>query len=261
MRTSKGRMFGIAVFLIALPVLFTLLSSIQSFAGVPAVGTGHKAMATFEGDPALYYALRAALLFDVLGIAVLLYLLLFHKSAFSRTTSKILFGVGIVAFPAVTVAVGNLVALENAKKVEFCKSCHEAMEEYVTDMRDPDNYSLSATHYNNRWINQNQCYGCHTGYGLLGSFNAKIKGLNDVYRYYTGTWKKPIRMKDDFPNKDCLKCHGLGKSYKESKVHKKIMGKLLADKILCAKCHFPMHGKKAKEDVQNAGSQETFYKF
>ena len=210
-------------------------------------------LAHFEDDPALYYALRAALAIDITGILLLLYLLFFQKNPFARTGSKILMGLALIVFPAVTLAIGNLVALENAKKVRFCNSCHKAMEVYVADMRDPNNYTISAEHYKNRWINQNQCYGCHTGYGVLGSLNAKMKGLNDVYKYYTGTWKSPIQMKAPFPNKDCLKCHGQAVSFRESKAHAAVADKMLADKILCSKCHKPMHGRKETRESKNEG--------
>lgn len=157
-------------------------------------------------DPVFHYANIAAIIFAAIGIALLLYILISHKTLFSRTSTKIIIGIGIIGIPIVTVSLGILIGMGKAKKVEFCGSCHKAMGSYVQNMVDLNSDSLSAKHFKLRWISQNQCYGCHTDYGLLGDFRAKTKGFIDVIRYYSGIWDgSTIQKKKHFKNRNCLK--------------------------------------------------------
>ena len=52
------------------------------------------------------------------------------------------------------------------------------MQVYVDDMLDSESESLAAVHYKNRYIPSNQCYDCHTSYGMFGTVEAKMGRLS-----------------------------------------------------------------------------------
>ena len=56
------------------------------------------------------------------------------------------------------------------------------MQSFVDDMRDPKSESMAAVHFKNKYIPDNQCYVCHTSYGMFGTVEAKMSGMIDVYR-------------------------------------------------------------------------------
>ncbi len=78
--------------------------------------------------------------------------------------------------------------------VNACGDCH-AMEGHVADLRNPASDSLAAKHYKNRYIQTDQCYTCHSDYGMFGTVNAKLEGLGHVYHNTTGNYPKPIKIK------------------------------------------------------------------
>ncbi|MFC1852532.1 hypothetical protein ACFL27_20235 [candidate division CSSED10-310 bacterium] len=194
-----------------------------------------------DEDPVLYYAHRIALVFNILGIVFLFYHIFFLRKPFSNIRTKVFMGIGLVGFPLITIIIGNLIGMENAKSVKFCLTCHLAMAEYGQDMLDPKSNSVSALHYQKRWINRDQCYSCHTNYGLLGNFQAKMRGMRDVVVYYGGLWDEPLHILSPFPNRDCLKCHGEVTSFLEREQHKDILKELAHDEIVCSSCHSPIH--------------------
>src|SRR6266513_5948079 len=68
--------------------------------------------------------------------------------------------------------------------------------------------TLVSKHFQNRWIPDDQCYTCHTGYGLSGNIQAKIGGLSHVtHEYFTGV-PKEIKIHRPFNVDTCLHCHG-----------------------------------------------------
>lgn len=192
-------------------------------------------------DPVYQFAHNAAIVFAVIGIAILLFILIFYKNPLARISQKIFMGVGMIGIPLVTISLGILIGLDKAKKIEFCGSCHKAMKPYVTDMMDLESESLAAKHFKNLWINHNQCYECHTDYGLLGDFKAKAKGFVDVYRYYFGIWDGSVDSDHPIKNKSCLKCHAIATSYPELDIHRENERDIYADRIFCVDCHTPIH--------------------
>ena len=192
-------------------------------------------------DPVYQFSHNAALIFAIIGIVLLLSALIFLKKPLSRLSLKILLGIGIVGLPLVTVSLGFLLGLDKAKKVEFCGSCHKAMETFVADMKDPNSSTLAAEHFKNLWINHNQCYECHTDYGLLGDFRAKTKGFIDVFRYYFGAWDGTVDSDTQFKNENCLKCHSLTNPYAKQELHKENEQDISENRIFCADCHSPIH--------------------
>ena len=77
----------------------------------------------------------------------------------------------------------------------------------VNDMQDPGSETLAARHYKNKWIAENQCYHCHSDYGLGGDLEAKMTGFRHLARYTTRTYHEPIVARVKFDNNNCLHCH------------------------------------------------------
>ena len=128
--------------------------------------------------------------------------------------------------------------LEETKSVQSCASCH-VMEPFVKDLTNPLSDTLASAHFRNRWIPENQCYSCHTSYGIHGTLEAKLGGLRHWWLYVTGTWKDPIRYRGTYPNSNCLACHANTPKYDAVKTHVKNAAALAADQKSCASCHTP----------------------
>jgi hypothetical protein len=109
------------------------------------------------------------------------------------------------------------------------------MKSFVDDMKNPQSASLAALHYKNRYIPDNQCYNCHTSYGIFGTVEAKKEGLTDVYKYYTRTFHSPIKMRHPYPNHDCLKCHAGSAKWLAS--HEDYKDSLFSGQATCMQCH------------------------
>ena len=183
------------------------------------------------GDLLRYLGIGAALL-CVAGLLV---------SAFVRPAGedryhRILFGV-FALLPVVLVSTLGSV-LEETKSVQSCASCH-VMQSFVRDLTNPASDSLASAHYRNRWISDNQCYTCHTSYGVHGTLDAKLGGLRHWWLYVTGTWTAPIRYRGRYPNDNCLTCHGGTPKYELVATHRKMAAALLSDQTSCASCHVP----------------------
>jgi nitrate/TMAO reductase-like tetraheme cytochrome c subunit len=142
---------------------------------------------------------------------------------------------GAVALPLLITGVGTILVFERAERVEFCASCHLTMQPFVDDLKNPKSNSLAALHYRNRYIPDDQCYSCHTSYGLFGTVEAKKEGLNDVYKYYTRTFHLPIKLRHPYPNTDCLKCHAGSAKWIAS--HEEYKDALFSGEANCMQCH------------------------
>lgn len=147
-------------------------------------------------------------------------------------------------FPLFLMAVGNFAALEYAKEVRFCGTCHLTMKQYVDDLHNPKSQSLAALHAQNRFAPDTECYSCHADYGLHGTFEAKNTGLRHVYKYTTGTYHLPIKMPNPFDNALCLKCHNGAKRFMAQEIHLeggKVSAELRTGQTECVQCHAPAH--------------------
>lgn len=202
-------------------------------AGLPAAIAG-------ETDPVLIWLQRLSVGSALAGILLLVVLLIIQRRL-SENLIKIFSLAGIVILPLVSLAMGNLVGLQQAKKVEFCGSCHLTMGTFVADLRNPDSTSLAAKHFRNRWIPEAQCYTCHASYGLFGDVQAKMAGLGDVYKYYTHTYKYPIALHEPYQNAECLKCHEHTPKFVNSETHGQGMDAIRSGEIKCIECHGPAH--------------------
>lgn len=199
---------------------------------------------SFQYDPVEHYGTRVLTWSLVIGIGVVLYCLVrvFRGRGLS-TLSKALLVTAIVVVPAFALSTGMLLVFERAERVEFCGSCHLTMKAYVDDMKNPGSEGMAAIHYKNQYIHSNQCYECHTSYGLFGTVEAKISGTIDTYRYYTRTYKLPIKMRHPYPNGDCLKCHSQSVKWLSHEEHTGASVKegIFSSQISCMDCHGAEH--------------------
>lgn len=200
---------------------------------------GEPVDAAFAQDPIEVYGARLLTALLVFGAAVILYSLLRYRGRIEGAVSWGVLVAGVLIVPAISTMFGTLLVFERAERVEFCGSCHAAMQAYVDDMRNPNSESLAAVHYKNSYIPRNQCYTCHTSFGMFGTVHAKIAGVVDVHKYYVGEFHRPLKMREAYRNDDCLKCHA--GSIKWSAHHSDSQHDILTGKTRCIDCHGQSH--------------------
>jgi cytochrome c nitrite reductase small subunit len=189
----------------------------------------------FQQDPVERVAVRLLVALAIAGIAIVVYSLVKYKGGSVRPLSWGLLIAGTVALPLLITSMGTILVFDRAERVEFCASCHLTMKPFVDDMKDPKSKSLAALHFKNRYIADDQCYSCHTSYGLFGTVEAKKEGMNDVYKYYTRTFHLPIMLRHPYPNNDCLKCHAGSAKWQEA--HEDYKDALYSGEATCMQCH------------------------
>lgn len=159
--------------------------------------------------------------------------------------------------PVVVVFLSYVHGLEGSKRVEACGSCH-VMRGHVADLRDVKSETLAAVHYKNRYIQEAHCYTCHTDYGMAGTVQAKFAGLGHVYRYLTGTYQLPVRIRAPYPNTRCLYCHAESQKFLKSEDHPpESIPDLLSGATSCLECHGPPHPRDAASTEKKAGGPES----
>ncbi len=171
----------------------------------------------------------------VVGIGLVLFSLIRYRGGTARAGSWAVLIVGVGILPMILSGVGTILVFQRAERVDFCLSCHLTMKPFVTDMKNPKSNSLAAIHYTNRYIPDDQCYVCHTSYGVNGTVQAKKEGMIDVYKYFTHTYHLPIKLRHPYPNNDCLKCHA--GSAKWAVAHTDFKDALFAGSMTCMQCH------------------------
>jgi len=207
---------------------------------------GAEDVLSFQHDPVEYYGARLLVGLLTLAIVLLAFNLLRYRG---RTESPFSWGLliaGVAVLPAMSVLFGTLLVFQRAERVAFCASCHLAMRPYVQDMQNVRGPGLAALHYRNRYIPANQCYSCHTSYGLFGDVQAKVAGLVDVQKYYTRSFGFPLKMRAPYSNRDCLKCHA--ESLKWSSAHTDFRDSIFNGKMSCMGCHGAAHAVKIIAD-------------
>jgi hypothetical protein len=161
---------------------------------------------------------------------------------------------GLCVLPVFMMLFGAFTTVERSKSVDFCHSCHSAMDMYVSDMRAPGSDTLAAVHYKQRWIPQHECYRCHADYGVWGSADAKLRGFAHLYHWLRGSptalGLQQIRVYRPYRNAICLDCHAGGADFLASGrgVHVTIASNLVqkdpdtgAEVTSCLVCHGPAH--------------------
>jgi cytochrome c nitrite reductase small subunit len=201
----------------------------------PIVAHAQQDASHFQEDPVEQVAVRLLIALAVIGIGIVIYSLVKYRGAAAGPVSWGFLLAGAVIFPLLITGVGTILVFQRAERVEFCASCHLTMKVFVEDMKNPKSNSLAALHFKNRYIPDDQCYTCHTSYGLFGTVEAKKEGLNDVYKYYTRTFHLPIKLRHPYPNKDCLKCHAGSAKWIAS--HADFKDQLFSGEASCMQCH------------------------
>lgn len=147
----------------------------------------------------------------------------------------LLFAIAIL--PGLALALGASTAFEDAKRPEFCGSCH-VMGPFIADLKNPASTTLAAVHYQNRFILENQCYTCHTDYGMFGTLEAKLAGARHLWKYESGTYELPIAL-PHYRVANCLHCHGESAVFRTK--HAELTSQIEAGDVGCLDCHGPAH--------------------
>jgi hypothetical protein len=157
---------------------------------------------------------------------------------------------GLLVVPALIVGVANYHVFEGTREVQGCASCH-VMLPMVNDMKDSHSQTLAARHYRNRWIAEQQCYHCHTDYGLNGTLHAKMEGYRHLVRYTTHTYPEPIRLRGEYLNDNCLRCHRGTARFEAVSSHRSAHDRLVDSQMNCLNCHGLAHPSPARRAPGN----------
>ena len=156
------------------------------------------------------------------------------------TFARLVALMALIVLPAGAVFLANYHTFEGVHEVRGCASCH-VMLPMVNDMRDPGSETLAARHYKNKWIAENQCYHCHSDYGLGGNLEAKMTGFRHLARYTTRTYQEPIKARVKFDNNNCLHCHEGTPKWMAVEPHVESHKELAANQVTCLDCHGDAH--------------------
>jgi len=172
---------------------------------------------------------------------------LFRVFATGPGARKVILFATLGLFPVLWGGMAFEYNFQRIKQVEFCATCH-AMQVHVQSLTVDDTEPLSAFHYQNNFVPQETaCYFCHTTYSWFGPLMGKINGVRHIYVNYFAGVPDRIKIYDPYPNRDCLRCHGKSKRFKEQPVHNRRDGKLLeqikANEVSCLTegCHDLAH--------------------
>jgi cytochrome c nitrite reductase small subunit len=242
MLSNTGRLLRCRTLLMFTSILVLLPALVFGHA-VPTDGA-QEAMPDFQHDPVEYWASRILTWALVASILLVSYCLVrIFRGQISGVVTKGLLVTSVILLPIFSVSTGMVLVFSRAERVEFCGSCHRALEPYVEEMRNPQSEGLAARHYRNQHIASNQCYECHTSYGLFGTVKAKLQGIQQVVRYYTNSYELPLEMWEPYSNKDCLKCHARSVRWlaREEHMAPDQRRALLQGRASCMDCHVDGH--------------------
>jgi cytochrome c nitrite reductase small subunit len=151
---------------------------------------------------------------------------------------------GLAVLPVVVIFFGYTQGLSGMETVRACGGCH-VMTGHVADLQDVGSESLAAIHFKNRYIRENQCYTCHSDYGMLGTVSAKMDGVRHVMHYVAGTYTMPLKIRRPYSNIRCLTCHAESQKFVKSPGHpSEIRPQLVSGEVSCLSCHAPAHTSK-----------------
>lgn len=157
------------------------------------------------------------------------------------------YGTAAVLLPVLAYAFAVLFMLEDSKQVSFCGSCH-VMTPIAASLSSHDG-SLAAVHYGRGLVPHDQaCYVCHSGYGIWGTFDAKMAGVMHLVRTATGWYDVPIKLNGKFNIDSCLGCHAFAASFQAVEAHQdpELQQQLLTRELSCTGiCHPAAHPESA----------------
>ena len=206
----------------------------------------HTTEAPEPAEPGLGTIRAGAMALCVLALALVAYPTLLKRASPMDSTSRWLLMIGFLVLSPLAFALNFGLAIDGAKPVAFCNSCH-VMNGYVEDLESPDSEHLAALHYQSRWIADHQCYTCHSDYGFFGNAEAKLAGLRHIWSYYVAGYELPLKIRGTYNNERCLFCHGPVKDYREVPEHQKNEAAIANSKRSCVdgNCHVSPHPKSA----------------
>jgi cytochrome c nitrite reductase small subunit len=150
----------------------------------------------------------------------------------------------LLVMPGIALLTGAGQILDDAKRPEFCGSCH-VMTPWMNDLKNPESTTLAAVHYQNRYILADQCYGCHADYTMFGGVEAKWAGVNHLWKYMRGAYTLPLRIRSPFNTRNCLHCHGEAKVFRQA--HVESQEQIDSGDLTCLDCHAPVHPEQPGE--------------
>jgi nitrate/TMAO reductase-like tetraheme cytochrome c subunit len=232
-RTTSASPFGRLRWAAVILLVFSLVEL------VPACGAGSAADASPREIVRIWAKVINLGLASAAGLLIL-YALSFRRQRLEEAGSKWMLFLGVCVLPTPVMLLSAAVGLEQSKKVEFCMSCH-VMQSFTQDLKDPASKTLAALHYQNRYIQREHCYRCHTDYGILGTMEAKKAGLGHVWKAATGSYKLPIAMAKPYNYSICLDCHADSAKFNQEAAHDGVVQETLTGKSKCLDCHDAPH--------------------
>jgi hypothetical protein len=191
-------------------------------------------------DYLLEWVKGLALVMALSAVALIAWTLVAHRGSLAGFRARLLLFVGVCCVPFPAVLMSAAVGLEQSKAVAFCNSCH-MMGAFVADMQDAASGSLSAVHFRNRYIQNEQCYSCHTDYGLFGTLEAKVGGMAHVWSEASGAGSANVRPKTNYRFTICLNCHGESSKFIRQKAHAGVVDRVVSGQAACTQCHNRSH--------------------
>jgi nitrate/TMAO reductase-like tetraheme cytochrome c subunit len=200
-------------------------------------------------DPGMRLISYVALGLCLLTIVLIVYKIIFlRRDASIGITTRWIFLITFIILSPLTYFISFGIGIEKSKPVEFCNSCH-IMNSHVDDMKDPDSESIASLHYKYRWISDDQCYTCHSDYGLYGAVGAKFAGVRHILNYYVMGYPKTLEIRGTYNNERCLFCHAPVESYQDIEEHQEYAAEIKSSEQSCfgADCHVSPHPDETKE--------------
>jgi cytochrome c nitrite reductase small subunit len=148
---------------------------------------------------------------------------------------------GLAVLPLIVIFFGYTQGMSGMETVQACGGCHP-MTGHILDLQNPASESLAAVRFKNRYIRENQCYTCHSDYGMFGTISAKMDGVGHVLHYLRGSYPVPIKIRQPYANTRCFNCHAGSQKFTKSPGHPaEIQPQLLSGETPCLTCHAPAH--------------------
>lgn len=196
-------------------------------------------------EPLVVFALGCI----VAAASIVLWYLIFSPPLVRMTKMVLLFGIAV--FPIGASMATSYVSFETTTHRSFCAGCH-LMTPYTEDSTTRTSTTLASRHARNETFGPQNCYRCHSEYGMFGTILTKLNGMKHVYYYYIGGWKNltiedsvgKIHIAKPFRNKSCMVCHSTETPYFNNvNDHKGALSDIQNEVTSCASegCHGPAH--------------------